>query len=322
MNRELRIIYMGTPDFAVGPLKALLEAGYNVVAVVTAPDKPAGRGRRLHISPVKEFAVQNKLPVLQPILLRDACFIEELRSYNANLQVVVAFRMLPEMVWQMPSYGTINLHASLLPQYRGAAPINHAIINGETLTGVTTFFIEKEIDTGNIILAEKVQILPSDDAGSLHDRLTVSGSKVLVETLKMIATDTVRFREQDSLMAEHPVIRNAPKIFRENCRINWKAGSIEIHNLIRGLSPVPGAFTQLTSDEEPPKQLKIYKTSYIVGEQGGKPGSIYTDGRSTFTVCTGNGTLIIEELQLEGKRRMTTAEFLRGITLSEHFRCI
>jgi methionyl-tRNA formyltransferase len=230
--------------------------------------------------------------------------------------------MLPEVVWQMPLYGTINLHASLLPQYRGAAPINHAIINGETLTGVTTFFIEKEIDTGNIILAEKVQILPSDDAGSLHDRLMVSGSKVLVETLKMIATDTVRFREQDSLMAEHPVIRNAPKIYRENCRINWEAGSIEIHNLIRGLSPVPGAFTQLTSDEEPPKQLKIYKTSLLIGEQSGKPGSIYTDGRSTFSVCTGNGTIIIEELQLEGKRRMTTAEFLRGITLTEHFRCI
>ena len=221
----------------------------------------------------------------------------------------------------MPLYGTINLHASLLPQYRGAAPINHALINGETLTGVTTFFIEKEIDTGNIILAEKVQILPSDDAGSLHDRLMDSGSKVLVETLKMITTDTVRFRNQDSLMAEHPVIRNAPKIFRENCKINWEANSIDIHNLVRGLSPLPGAFTQLISDAEPTKQLKVYKTSFRLGEQSGKPGTILTDGRSTFAVCTCDGLVQIEELQLEGKRRMTTAEFLRGITLSDHFRC-
>jgi methionyl-tRNA formyltransferase len=312
---------MGTPSFAVEPLQALLKAGFNVVAVITAPDKPAGRGQKLHLSPVKEFALQENITVLQPVSLKDNDFVNHLRSFNANLQVVVAFRMLPEIVWQMPEYGTINLHASLLPQYRGAAPINHAIINGETETGLTTFFIEKEIDTGNIILSEKVQILPSDDAGSLHDRMMTLGGKVLVETLKMIENDTVKFQRQDALLSEHPVIKTASKIFRENCRIDWEKTSLEIHNLVRGLSPVPGAFTQLLQDDSQAKQLKIYKTSYKHGEGGGNPGSILTDGSTFFSVCTGDGIILIEELQLEGKRRMTVTEFLRGMHFSEVSRC-
>jgi methionyl-tRNA formyltransferase len=322
MNRELRIIYMGTPGFAVEPLRAILEAGYNVVAVITAPDKPAGRGQKLHISPVKEFALQNEMAVLQPVSLKDIDFISTLRALNANLQVVVAFRMLPEIVWQMPEFGTINLHASLLPQYRGAAPINHAIINGETETGLTTFFIEKEIDTGNIILSQKVQITPSDDAGSLHDRMMISGGEVLVKTLKMIENDTVKFLRQDTLLSDYSTIKTAPKIFRENCRINWEKNSLEIHNLVRGLSPAPGAFTQLLSDDDQPKQLKIYKTSYRVGEAKETPGTIITDGKSVFSVFTGDGLIHIEELQIEGKRRMTATEFLRGMQLSGHFRCI
>jgi methionyl-tRNA formyltransferase len=222
----------------------------------------------------------------------------------------------------MPELGTINLHASLLPQYRGAAPINHVIINGETETGLTSFFIEKEIDTGNIILSEKVQILPSDDAGSLHDRMAILGGKVLVETLKMIENDTVQMLRQDALLQEHSIIKTAPKIFRENCRINWEMTSAGIHNLVRGLSPEPGAFTRLVSGESQPKQLKIYKTSYTPGEGGGTPGNIITDGSSFLSVYTGDGIIFIEELQLEGKRRMTTAEFLRGMHITKDYRCI
>ena len=320
MNRELRIIYMGTPQFAVEPLRAIVHAGYNVLAVITAPDKPAGRGQKIHFSAVKEFALENNLRILQPEKLKDPGFIAELKSLNANLQVVVAFRMLPEIVWQMPEYGTLNLHASLLPQYRGAAPINHAIINGETETGLTTFFIEQEIDTGNIILSRKLPILPSDDAGKLHDKLMVAGGDVMLETLKLIETGNIKAQRQENILPGKTVLNPAPKIFKNDCKIHWAYPCIKIHNLVRGLSPFPGAFSSLITDNMVMKQIKILKTSFQLTETSGLPGTIITDNKSSFSVVAGDGIIRIEELQLEGKKRMTTAEFLRGIHISGHFR--
>ncbi len=318
MSRELRIIYMGTPQFAVEPLRAIIHAGYNVLAVITAPDKPAGRGQKIHFSPVKEFALQNNIRILQPDKLKYPDFILELESLHANLQVVVAFRMLPEVVWQMPEYGTLNLHASLLPQYRGAAPINHAIINGETGTGLTTFFIEKEIDTGNIILSRKLPILPSDDAGALHDRLMIAGGEVIVETLKLIETGNIKAQRQDAFLLE--VLNPAPKIFKNDCRINWADPCIKIHNQVRGLSPFPGAFSHLITDNEVIKQVKIFRTSFLLSETKGTPGTIITDHKNLFSVNGIDGIIRIEELQMEGKKRMTTAEFLRGVHISDNFR--
>ena len=318
MSKELRIIYMGTPQFAVEPLRAIIHAGYNVLAVITAPDKPAGRGQKIHFSPVKEFALQNNLRVLQPGKLKNPEFIAELESLQANLQVVVAFRMLPEIVWQMPEYGTLNLHASLLPQYRGAAPINHAIINGETETGLTTFFLKQEIDTGNIILSRKLPILPSDDAGKLHDRLMIAGGEVVLETLKLIETGIDKAQRQDTFLPE--VLNPAPKIFKNDCRINWAEPCVKIHNLVRGLSPSPAAFTQLLMDNKVTKQVKIFKTSFLISEIKGKPGSINTDHKNYIDVNAQDGIIRIEELQIEGKKRMTTAEFLRGVHISDNFR--
>jgi methionyl-tRNA formyltransferase len=320
MNKELRIIYMGTPQFAVEPLRAVVRAGYNVLAVITAPDKPAGRGQKIHYSAVKEFALENHIRVLQPEKLKDPGFIAELKSINANLQVVVAFRMLPEIVWQMPEYGTLNLHASLLPQYRGAAPINHAIINGETETGLTTFFIEQEIDTGNIILSRKLPILPSDDAGALHDRLMVAGGDVMLETLKLIETGSVNVQQQENILSDNVTLNPAPKIFKNDCKINWTDQCIKIHNRVRGLSPFPGAFSNMVTDKEVTKQIKIFKTSFHLTDTGELPGTIITDGKNIFSVVTCDGEIDIEELQLEGKKRMTTAEFLRGVHIQEHFR--
>ncbi len=320
MNRELRIIYMGTPEFAVEPLRAIVGAGYNVLAVITAPDKPAGRGQKIHFSAVKEFALANNIPILQPEKLKNPDFIEELQSLNANLQVVVAFRMLPEVVWQMPEYGTLNLHASLLPQYRGAAPINHAIINGETETGLTTFFIEHEIDTGKIILSLKLPILPSDDAGALHDRLMVAGGEVMLETLKMIETGNVKAQRQDNIISEKATLKPAPKIFKTDCKINWSDQCVNIYNQVRGLSPFPGAFSNLVTDNGIMKQVKIFRTSFQLTKNNALPGTISTDNKNIFSVITGDGILEIEELQMEGKKRMNIAEFLRGIHISDHFR--
>jgi len=315
MMRKLRIVFMGTPEFAVEPLRALIEAGYDVAAVVTAPDKPAGRGQKLHASPVKEFALQHSLPVLQPVSLKNPDFVTLLKSFGANLQVVVAFRMLPEVIWQMPELGTLNLHASLLPQYRGAAPINHAIINGETETGLTTFFIEKEIDTGNIILSQKVHILPSDDAGTLHDHLMAHGGKLIVETLRKISTGNVDVKEQESLQSENTLLKPAPKIFKPDCKLNWEEPCHRIHNKVRGLSPFPGAFSILIDKDGIKKQIKIFKTTSNLSESLQAPGTISTDGKKVLTVSAGDGLINIEELQLEGKKRMTTAEFLRGVTI-------
>jgi len=320
MSRELRIIYMGTPQFAVEPLRAIFHAGYNVLAVITAPDKPAGRGQKIHFSAVKEFALENNIRILQPEKLKDPVFIEELRSLHANIQVVVAFRMLPEVVWQMPEYGTLNLHASLLPQYRGAAPINHAIINGETETGLTTFFIEQQIDTGNIILSRKLPILPSDDAGALHDRLMVAGGDVMLETLKMIETGNIDTQRQDKILSGEIVMNPAPKIFKADCKINWADPCIKIHNLVRGLSPFPGAFSNLITDNETIKQVKIFRTSAELCGNIGTAGTIITDHKNSLSVITGDGIIRIEELQMEGKKRMATAEFLRGVQILDHFR--
>jgi methionyl-tRNA formyltransferase len=320
MKRNLRIVYMGTPEFAVEPLRAIIDAGYDVAAVVTAPDKPAGRGQKLHVSPVKEYALQQNIKVLQPVSLKNQEFVNELKSFNSNLQVVVAFRMLPEIVWQMPEYGTLNLHASLLPQYRGAAPINHAIINGETETGLTTFFIEKEIDTGNIILSKRIPILPADDAGTLHDRMMNEGAILVLETLRMISTGNVNALSQESMQPEQSILKPAPKIFKQDCKINWDAPCVQIQNLVRGLSPFPGAFSILISEDGTQKQLKIFKTSYEISKINLNPGTISTDGKKSLSVAAADGIISIEELQLEGKKRMGTAEFLRGVQITGGFR--
>lgn len=316
MNSKLRIVFMGTPEFAVETLRVIVESGYEVVAVITAPDKPAGRGQKLHSSPVKEFALLRHIPVLQPVSLKNPDFVSKLKSFNANLQVVVAFRMLPELVWQMPEFGTLNLHASLLPQYRGAAPINHAIINGETETGITTFFIEKEIDTGNIILSQKQPILPSDDAGTLHDRLMIAGGTLVLETLKLIETDNLQVKSQDVFQTSDTKMNPAPKIFKNDCRIDWNKSCIKIHNLVRGLSPFPGAFSVLIIENDVPKQVKIFRTSYNIEKREELPGSIITDNKKSFSVITGDGIIQIEELQVEGKKRMSIAEYLRGVSFS------
>jgi len=321
MNRELRIVYMGTPEFAVEPLRAILEAGYKVVAVITVPDKPAGRGQKLHISAVKEFASSKNIPILQPVNLKDPDFIAELKSYDANLQVVVAFRMLPEVVWQMPEFGTLNLHASLLPQYRGAAPINHVIINGETETGLTTFFIEKEIDTGNIILSRNIPILPIDDAGTLHDRLMLAGGSLMVETLSLIMSGKVHTTNQANITLKDSELKAAPKIFKNDCKIGWDSTCEKIHNKVRGLSPFPCAFSNLIIESVGVKQVKIYKTTFKIIETDKIPGSIVRESKDALAVVASDGLVYIEELQMEGKKRMKTPEFLRGVNVSvqSHF---
>ncbi|MBD1422695.1 methionyl-tRNA formyltransferase [Sphingobacterium chuzhouense] len=300
----MRIIFMGTPDFAVASLAALLQAGEEVVAVVTTPDKPAGRGQKMHESAVKKYAVQQGLPVLQPEKLKNSEFIGELRSYRADLQVVVAFRMLPEVVWNMPPFGTINVHASLLPQYRGAAPINHAIIQGETYTGVTTFLLQHEIDTGNVLFSQRVEIDPQDTAGILHDKLMAAGAEVLLKTVHAIKNDNVQPVPQAQL--ETVELKTAPKIFKEDCKIIWDRPTEQVYNQIRGLSPYPAAYTLLDG-----KVLKIFKTEK--GELLDRsPGAYVTDGKTFLSFATQDGSLSITSLQLEGKKRMQIDEFLRG----------
>lgn len=300
----MRIIFMGTPDFAVASLAALLEAGEDVVAVITTPDKPAGRGQKLHESPVKKFAADKGIPVLQPEKLKNPEFLRELSSYNADLQVVVAFRMLPEAVWNMPDKGTINVHASLLPQYRGAAPINHVIINGETESGVTTFLLQHEIDTGNILFAQKVPISLTDNAGILHDKLMKAGAEVLVKTVTALKTDNVTPIPQDNLREDQ--LKFAPKIFKEDCLIEWNGPTRTVYNHIRGLSPYPAAFTQLQG-----KVLKIFEVEEVA-KINKAAGEWETDGKTHITYATADGALSIKSLQLEGKKRMQIDEFLRG----------
>jgi methionyl-tRNA formyltransferase len=299
---------MGTPEFAVAPLKSLLTNGYNIVSVVTAPDKPAGRGRELKQSEVKQFALEQGLPVLQPEKLRDENFIETLKSLNADLFLVVAFRMLPEIVWSMPPKGTVNLHASLLPDYRGAAPINHAIINGETLTGVTTFIISHEIDTGEILLQREVKIENNENAGELHDKLMVAGASLLLETVGKIEALDIKPLPQPKM----PNMHSAPKLFRENCEINWNLPVERVRNLIRGLSPHPGAWCELKTEAKT-LQIKILKTHDSSENVDIEPvGTIHSDGKNFLKIACSDGFLYVDELQPQGKKTMPVKAFLAG----------
>ena len=303
----MKIVFMGTPDFAVASLKKLVENGCDVVAVVTAPDKPAGRGLQMQQTPVKQYAVSQNIPVLQPEKLKNSEFLEQLASYQADLQVVVAFRMLPEVVWKMPVKGTFNLHGSLLPQYRGAAPINWAVINGDTETGVTTFFIKQEIDTGNIIFIDKEPILPEDNAGTVHDRLMERGANLVLKTVKAIeANDYPQLPQQmDS------ELRPAPKIFKETCEINWNQPAEKIHNFIRGLSPYPTAWTTLSG-----KTCKIYQSEIAeLADSNAEVGGVQTDNKTFLAFRCADKFLSIKQLQIEGKKRMGIEEFLRGFRL-------
>jgi methionyl-tRNA formyltransferase len=302
---QLRIVFFGTPDFAVASLKALVDAGANIVAVVTAPDKPAGRGRQLQASAVKQYAMDKGLPVLQPERMKAPEFLDGLKSLKPDLQVVVAFRMMPEVVWNMPPMGTINVHGSLLPQYRGAAPINRAIMNGETETGVTTFKLKHEIDTGDILLQQKVPILPADNAGTLHDKLMEAGANLLVTTVKGLAAGTLKEIPQDEVAVER--IKHAPKIFKEDTKIDWHKTVAEINNFIRGLSPYPAAYTMLDD-----KVVKIYSAHYETTVTGAASGTHQSDGTTYLRFAAVDGWVYIDELQLEGKKRMGVAEFLRG----------
>ena len=311
--RPTRIVYMGTPEFAVKPLDTLVQAGYKVVGVVTVADKPAGRGLKLGESAVKQYAVAHCIPVLQPVRLKDPEFLEALRAWKADLFVVVAFRMLPEEVWTMPKLGTFNLHAALLPQYRGAAPINWAVINGEKMTGVTTFMIDKDIDTGGIILRQECRIRPDETAGELHDELMELGSDLVLQTVEGLIQRNVELRVQRSFIQGSEELRPAPKLTRETCRIDWSRQTDEIYNLIRGLSPYPAAFAELCHSErsEESLSLKIYRTEKRP-DLHAAPGTILSDGKSWLAIATADGALELTEVQLAGKKRMEAADFLRG----------
>lgn len=320
MNSDiLRIVFMGTPDFAVESLKRLAESGMKIVGVITAPDKPSGRGKHIQSSPVKDFAREAGIKnILQPTNLKSPEFIEELKDLKADLQVVVAFRMLPEVVWSMPPLGTINLHASLLPDYRGAAPINWAIINGEKKTGVTTFFIEKEIDTGKIIFNEKVEIGPDTTAGELHDRLMIVGANLLIKTINAIARNEYPSIPQSEINNGHEP-KTAPKIFKDDCKITWTQDATIIHNFIRGLSPYPAAWTEIANGKQT-ISLKIYRANYSIEIHNTPIGHIVTDGNTHLKVAVHDGYVNILELQQAGKRRLTIQEFLRGFQVSDDFR--
>ena len=313
MNRQdFRIVFMGTPDFAVGSLRALVEGGYNVVAVVTMPDKPVGRHQsELSQSAVKQYALAHHLPVLQPEKLKDPDFLDTLRSYHADLQVIVAFRMLPEAVWDMPPHGTFNLHASLLPQYRGAAPINWAIINGDTETGVTTFLLDHEIDTGRIIHQARIPITDADNVETVHDRLRDVGAGVVTRTVDDIIAGNIRPIDQDTLPTDGE-IRHAPKIFKDTCRLSLDTSVKRAFDFVRGLSPYPAAWTELVDESGKRTALKLYAAQREQVQVGEKPGTVLTDGKSYFKIAFPDGYLSLTQLQLAGKKRMTVTDFLRG----------
>jgi methionyl-tRNA formyltransferase len=310
---DLRIVFMGTPEFAVASLDALVKTGFNIVSVITAPDKAAGRGMQLQQSAVKKYAVEKNIPVLQPEKLKAPGFLEELKKFKADLQIVVAFRMLPEVVWNMPPMGTINLHGSLLPQYRGAAPINWAIINGEKETGVTTFKLKQEIDTGNILLSEKIQINEDETAGELHDKMKEVGASLLVKTIKELTMGNLKEEDQSSVISrQSSELKHAPKIFTETCKIDWNKPVDEVYNLIRGLSPFPGAFTYLDN-----KLLKIYRAKKEIIIPTIEVGNSETDKKTFLKFACADGYIQITELQLEGKKKMEVASFLRGHRFEE-----
>ena len=314
-KKELRIVFMGTPEFAEFTLRRLVECHYNIVGVVTMPDKPMGRhGSVLQSSPVKKYAVEQGIPVLQPEKLKDPLFIEQLSALKADLQIVVAFRMLPEIVWNMPRLGTFNLHASLLPQYRGAAPINWAIINGDKETGVTTFFLKHEIDTGDIIHQERIPILPDDNAGTMHDKLMKLGADLTVRTLEDILAGTVKQVSQQSFSTDE--LRPAPKIFKETCRIDWNQTTAKVNDFIRGLSPYPAAWTVLHSASGADQDFKIFSAEPVSCAPAQKPGTIICDGKKNLTVVTADGALRLLEVQAAGKKRMDVCAFLCGTDLS------
>jgi methionyl-tRNA formyltransferase len=311
--KEVRIVFMGTPDFAVESLKALVENGYQVVGVITAPDKPAGRGRQLSESAVKKFALENQLNILQPEKLKNPEFLAELESLKADLQIVVAFRMLPEIVWNMPPLGTFNLHASLLPHYRGAAPLNWAVINGETETGVTTFLLSHEIDTGQIIFQEKVGIGENDTVGDLHDRMMTIGSALVLKTVDALAAGKVEPIDQTQLIDNPDRIKHAPKIFKDDCKIDWTRDTESVRNMIRGLSPYPTAWTELIHNEkEEILTAKIFSANQDNSTLPAAPGTIQTDGKKYLKIACPDGWLSIIDIQLSGKKQMKIDELLRG----------
>ena len=317
-KKDLRIVYMGTPEFAVESLSCLVEGGYNVVGVITMPDKPVGRhGSTLQPSPVKQYAVEHGLKVLQPERLKDESFVDELRALRADLQIVVAFRMLPEVVWNMPPMGTFNLHASLLPQYRGAAPINWAVINGDTETGITTFFLKHEIDTGEIIQQERVPISDTDNVGIVHDKLMMLGGKLVLETVDNILAGSVHPIPQEQLLQGVDALRPAPKIFKETCRIDWNQPLKRIYDFIRGLSPYPAAWSELNQADGTKVASKIYETEKNFVEHHLPIGTVCSDGKTFFKVAVNGGYLSIKELQLAGKKRLRIEEFLRGYKVND-----
>ena len=328
-KEDLRIVYMGTPDFAVEALHQLVEGGYNVVGVITMPDKPAGRGHKIQYSPVKQYALEQNLPLLQPEKLKDEAFVQALREWKADLQIVVAFRMLPEVVWSMPRLGTFNLHASLLPQYRGAAPINWAVINGDTETGITTFFLKHEIDTGEVIQQVRVPIADTDNVEIVHDKLMMLGGKLVVETVDAILNGVVKPVPQEE-MAVVGELRPAPKIFKETCRIDWNQPVKKVYDFIRGLSPYPAAWSELVSPEGEVVVVKIFETEKYIRNEGKrcrnsrgcfcKVGSIETDGKKYIKVAVPGGFVSVLSLQLPGKKRLKTDELLRGFRLTNEYK--
>ena len=316
-KKDLRIVYMGTPDFAVESLKSLVEGGYNVVGVITMPDKPKGKHQSvLQFSPVKEYALSQNLPLLQPDKLKDTQFLSDLQALQADLQIVVAFRMLPEVVWNMPRLGTFNLHASLLPQYRGAAPINWAVINGETETGITTFFLTHEIDTGKIIDQEKITIDDMDNAGKVHDRLMVLGSKLVLKTVENILNDSINpIDQEDILQGGEP--KSAPKIFKETCKIDWTQDVKQVYDFIRGLSPYPAAWTELIAPNGEKLQLKIFDSQKRLAKHTSDCGTVSSDGKTYVDVAVKDGYIRLQSIQQAGKKRMDIADFLRGNRIVE-----
>ncbi|MDO5664510.1 MAG: methionyl-tRNA formyltransferase [Bacteroidia bacterium] len=316
MNKEdLRIIFMGTPDFAVESLKALVENNYNVVGVITAPDKPAGRGYKLQPSAVKEYALSKGLHILQPSNLKNEVFLNELKRLEADIQVVVAFRMLPETVWSMPPRGTFNLHASLLPQYRGAAPINWAIINGEKETGVTTFFLKHEIDTGEIIFQEKITIENNDNVETVHNKLMALGAQLVLKTIDAVIDDSIQSQPQNLFFDNEKELKSAPKIFKETCEIDWNKPIQEIHNFVRGLSPYPAAWTELEINGEK-LNFKIFETKTVHKSHRLKLGELFTDNKTTLQIAAQDGLIDILDIQLSGKKRMKIKDFLNGFSFN------
>lgn len=309
---KLRIVFMGTPEFAVGILDTILKNSYQVVGVITAADKPAGRGQKIKYSAVKEYALENSLPLLQPVNLKDASFLLALKALDANLQIVVAFRMLPEVVWKMPLLGTFNLHASLLPNYRGAAPINWAIINGETITGVTTFFIDDKIDTGAILLSSEIAINPNENAGELHDKLMLLGSDTVIKTLDLIQKGNVTTHIQN----ENSELKTAYKLNKDNCKIDWTRSGKEIHNHIRGLSPYPASWCYL-KDENQEWIVKIYESKFTEEPHNNALGMVITS-KKEMKIAVQNGYIELLSIQFPGKKRMNTSELMNGMTFSEH----